>query len=114
VLRILRLGHLVEVDRSALVAGYAGQTALKTRQVVEAALGGVLFIDEAYAIVADERDHFGKEALDTLIKLSEDHRDDLVVILAGCARAMRGRPRRASLPTAAPPSPRARAGTRAR
>ena len=55
--------------------------------MVEAALGGVLFIDEAYAIVADERDHFGKEALDTLIKLSEDHRDDLVVILAGCARA---------------------------
>ena len=50
-------------------------------QVVEGAVGGVLFVDEAYAIVADERDHFGKEALDTLVKLTEDHRDDLVVIL---------------------------------
>jgi len=82
-LKVLRLGHLVEVDRSGLVAGFAGQTAIKTRQVVEGALGGLLFVDEAYAIVADERDHFGKEALDTLIKLTEDYRDDLVVVMAG-------------------------------
>ena len=87
-LRILRLGQLVEVDRSALVAGYAGQTAIKTRQVVESALGGLLLIDEAYAIVNDERDHFGKEALDTLIKCTEDYRDDVVVILAGYEREM--------------------------
>ena len=58
-------------------------------QVVESALGGVLIVDEAYAIVSDERDQFGKEALDTLIKLTEDHRDDLVVILAGYHREMR-------------------------
>ena len=57
--------------------------------MVESALGGVLIVDEAYAIVSDERDQFGKEALDTLIKLTEDHRDDLVVILAGYHREMR-------------------------
>ena len=83
VLRILRIGHLVEVDRAQLVAGYAGQTAIKTKQVVDGALGGILFVDEAYAIVSDDRDVFGKEALDTLMKLTEDYRDDLVVILAG-------------------------------
>jgi len=88
-LGILRLGHLVEVDRSSLVAGYAGQTAIKTRSIVESALGGILFVDEAYAIVADDRDHFGKEALDTLIKLTEDHREDLVVILAGYREEMK-------------------------
>ena len=79
----------MEVDRSALVAGYAGQTAIKTTQVIESALGGVLFVDEAYALVSDGRDQFGKEALDTLIKLSEDHRDDLVVILAGYSTEMK-------------------------
>merc|ERR1719399_644195 len=82
-LGILRIGHMVECDRAALVAGYAGQTAIKTKTLVDTALGGILFVDEAYALVADDRDTFGKEALDTLMKATEDHRDDLVVILAG-------------------------------
>merc|ERR1719359_612142 len=82
-LGILRLGHLVECDRASLVAGYAGQTAIKTKQLVDTALGGILFVDEAYALVSDDRDTFGKEALDTLMKATEDYRDDLVVILAG-------------------------------
>jgi SpoVK/Ycf46/Vps4 family AAA+-type ATPase len=79
-----RQGQLVEVDRSGLVAGYVGQTALKVQQVVETALGGVLFIDEAYSLViGDESDGLGHEAVDTLLKLMEDHRNDLVVIAAG-------------------------------
>ena len=82
-LGVLRRGHLVEADRSSLVAGYSGQTALKTKAVVQEALGGVLFVDEAYALVSGERDSFGKEALDTLMKEMEDHREDLVVIAAG-------------------------------
>merc|ERR1711959_332654 len=86
---VLTRGHLVEVDRSGLVAGYSGQTALKTKGVVESALGGVLFVDEAYALVQESRDSFGKEALDTLIKMVEDHRDNLVVILAGYSGEMR-------------------------
>merc|ERR1719261_1486009 len=81
---ILRKGHIVEADRAGLVAGYSGQTALKTKQVVDQAMGGVLFIDEAYALVSEDgKDSFGKEALDTLIKMIEDRREDLVVILAG-------------------------------
>jgi SpoVK/Ycf46/Vps4 family AAA+-type ATPase len=86
---VLSRGHLVEVDRSGLVAGYSGQTALKTKAVVESALGGVLFVDEAYALVQESRDSFGKEALDTLIKMVEDHRDNLVVILAGYSGEMK-------------------------
>ena len=77
---ILSKGQLVETDRSGLVAGYLGQTAAKVRQVVESALGGVLFIDEAYALVGDE---YADEAVATLVKAMEDHRDDLVLIVAG-------------------------------
>merc|ERR1712137_1095015 len=86
---LLRKGHLVEADRGTLVAGFCGQTALKTRQVVEQALGGVLFVDEAYALVSEDgKDAFGHEALDTLIKMMEDRRQDLVVILAGYPEEM--------------------------
>jgi SpoVK/Ycf46/Vps4 family AAA+-type ATPase len=77
---LLPQGHLVECDRSELVAGYLGQTALKTSEVIQRALGGALFIDEAYALAGDE---FGSEAIDTLVKEMEDHRNDLLVIVAG-------------------------------
>ena len=79
---VLSKGQLVEVDRSGLVAGYVGQTALKTQEKINEALGGVLFIDEAYSL-SQENDAFGQEAIDTILKAMEDHRDDLVVIVAG-------------------------------
>lgn len=83
-LGILSKGTLTETDRSGLVAGYVGQTALKVKETVERALGGVLFIDEAYALAPEHAaNDFGGEAIDTLVKLMEDHRDDMVIIVAG-------------------------------
>ncbi|WP_333879812.1 AAA family ATPase [Lysinibacillus capsici] len=82
-LGVLSSGHFVETDRAGLVAGYVGQTALKVQEVVNKAKGGVLFIDEAYSLINDKQDAFGKEAIDSLLKAMEDLRDDLVIIVAG-------------------------------
>ena len=86
---ILSSGQLIEVDRSGLVAGYVGQTALKVQKVIQSAMGGVLFIDEAYSL-SQENDPFGQEAIDTLLKAMEDHRDNLIVIIAGYTGPMEG------------------------
>ena len=88
-LGVLSKGHLIEVDRSGLVAGYVGQTAIKTSEVIEKAMGGVLFIDEAYALSNRGSTDYGMEAIDALLKAMEDHRDDLVVIVAGYTELMK-------------------------
>ncbi len=87
-LGVLSSGHFVETDRAGLVAGYVGQTALKVQEVVKKATGGVLFIDEAYSLINDKQDAFGKEAIDSLLKAMEDLRDDLVIIVAGYTELM--------------------------
>lgn len=87
-LGILERGHLIEVDRQKLVAGYLGQTAEKTDKVIDSAKGGVLFIDEAYTLVHGDSDSFGKEAIATLLKRMEDERGEFIVIIAGYPQNM--------------------------
>ena len=83
-LGVLSKGHLIETDRSGLVGGYLGQTAIKTQEVIQSAMGGILFIDEAYTLTPkNKEDAYGQEAIDTILKAMEDHRDDLIVIVAG-------------------------------
>jgi hypothetical protein len=82
-LGVVDTGQLVETDRSGLVAGYVGQTAIKVRDVFTSALGGVLLVDEAYALARGQGGDFGHEAIDTIVKLMEDHRDEVVLIVAG-------------------------------
>jgi len=87
-LGVLSKGHLVEVDRSSLVAGYVGQTAIKCKEALEKANGGILFIDEAYTLSRSSENDYGQEAIDTILKYMEDHRDELVVIAAGYENEM--------------------------
>lgn len=87
-LGILSKGHLIETDRAGLVAGYVGQTALKVKEVAEKALGGILFIDEAYTLSSGGGQDYGQEAIDTLLKFMEDNRDDFIVVVAGYTEKM--------------------------
>ena len=88
-LGILSKGHLVETDRSGLVAGYVGQTAIKTQDMIKEAMGGILFIDEAYSLSAAKGENdFGQEAIDTILKAMEDNREDFIVIVAGYPKLM--------------------------
>ncbi|HHU69716.1 MAG TPA: stage V sporulation protein K [Thermoanaerobacterales bacterium] len=87
-LELLPKGHLVEVERADLVGEYIGHTAQKTREQIRKALGGILFIDEAYSLARGGEKDFGKEAIDTLVKAMEDHKEDFVLILAGYEKEM--------------------------
>lgn len=88
-LGLLKKGHLVETDRSGLIAEYVGQTAVKTNKIIDEALDGVLFIDEAYSLVSNSQNDYGKEAIATLLKRMEDDRGRLIVILAGYTQEMK-------------------------
>lgn len=85
---ILTKGHLIETDRSGLVGGYVGQTAIKTKEIIESAQGGILFIDEAYSLTSNSENDYGHEAIDTILKAMEDNRDDFIVIVAGYTELM--------------------------
>jgi SpoVK/Ycf46/Vps4 family AAA+-type ATPase len=88
-LGVLKRGHLVEVDRVGLVGGYVGQTALKTKSVIDSAIDGILFIDEAYSLTQSKSENdYGMECIATLLKAMEDHRDALIVIVAGYTNPM--------------------------
>ena len=102
-LEVVEKGHLVETDRAGLVAGYVGQTALKVKAVFESAMGGVLLIDEAHALARGGETDFGREAIDMIVKLMEDHRDDVVVVVAGYPDEMAVLPRRQPRPAVAVP-----------
>lgn len=88
-LNLISRGHLIETDRAGLVGGYIGQTAIKTKEVIDTAIGGVLFIDEAYSLNAKSEDDYGPEAVETILKSMEDNRDNLVVIVAGYTAQMK-------------------------
>lgn len=85
---VLQKGHLIECERADLVGEYIGHTAQKTREQIRRALGGILFVDEGYALARGGEKDFGKEAIDTLVKAMEDHKDELVLILAGYRNEM--------------------------
>jgi stage V sporulation protein K len=87
---VLPSGHVIEVDRSGLVGGYLGQTALKTKECIENARGGILFIDEAYSLFSDTShgDMYGREAVNTILKYMEDYRDEIVIIFSGYQEPM--------------------------
>lgn len=87
---VLSQGQFIETDRSGLVGGYVGQTAIKTKEVIDSAMGGILFIDEAYSLTHGKGENdFGQEAVDTILKAMEDHRDDFIVIVAGYTELMK-------------------------